>query len=334
MKTPFRYNDGGRSQYYEGKEAGDCVTRAIAIAFEMDYKEVYDRLSELVKKHTKSTRGTARDGVPNKATKELIEELGGEWTATMGIGTGCTVHVRADELPSRGRYILNLSKHVAAWVDGELHDSYDCSRGGTRCVYGYWKVPEQLSETEKSWNDGFNCALQILILCNDHETAKMLIDESNIDVSEFIEAQRRSATFDDQMAAFFSHYFDKELHPVEVIEFTPIEWEIIEHRLEAPDALSDALEEDGYSVGEVFGACQKLIDSEGRIDWHLTDCARAVLKDACDGSVFMACANGAACSNPEPKYGEISMQKLAAYNSACDRIEAKLEKLDVTIPRQ
>jgi len=59
----------------------------------------------------------------------------------MQIGSGCTVHVKKDELPE-GRLILRLSKHYAAFIDGELHDSFDSSRNGTRCVYGYWKESE------------------------------------------------------------------------------------------------------------------------------------------------------------------------------------------------
>lgn len=55
----------------------------------------------------------------------------------MRIGQGCTVHMRADELPS-GRLVVNLSKHSTAVIDGVCHDTYDPSRDGTRCVYGYF----------------------------------------------------------------------------------------------------------------------------------------------------------------------------------------------------
>jgi hypothetical protein len=61
----------------------------------------------------------------------------------MFIGQGCKVHVREDELPS-GRLILQLSKHFTAVIDGKVHDTYDPSREGTRCVYGYF-----IKETEK-----------------------------------------------------------------------------------------------------------------------------------------------------------------------------------------
>jgi hypothetical protein len=55
----------------------------------------------------------------------------------MGIGTGCQVHLREDELP-KGNIIVNLSKHLSCVKDGVLHDTYDCTRNGNRCVYGYW----------------------------------------------------------------------------------------------------------------------------------------------------------------------------------------------------
>jgi len=43
MELNFTYSDGGRSNYFKG-EAGDCVVRAIAIATEIDYKVIYDKL--------------------------------------------------------------------------------------------------------------------------------------------------------------------------------------------------------------------------------------------------------------------------------------------------
>ena len=70
-----------------------------------------------------------------------MRELGFVWTPTMTIGSGCKVHVRPDELPS-GRLILALSGHYAAFIDGEVHDTHDSSRDGSRCFYGYWSRGE------------------------------------------------------------------------------------------------------------------------------------------------------------------------------------------------
>ena len=72
--------------------------------------------------------------------KKLIEEeLGYRWYAMTTIGSGCTMHLNTEELP-KGTLILSLSKHLTCVKDGVLYDTYDCSRDGTRCVYGYWIV--------------------------------------------------------------------------------------------------------------------------------------------------------------------------------------------------
>ena len=89
------------------------------------------------KSKRRSGRSSAREGVYKATVRRLMDNLCWRWVPAMGIGTGCRVHLRADELPP-GLLIVSLSKHVAAVIDGVLFDSHDCPRGGTRCVYGYW----------------------------------------------------------------------------------------------------------------------------------------------------------------------------------------------------
>jgi hypothetical protein len=113
----------------------------MAIAMELDYEVAYDLLAEAAsktkhngKKHPRS----ARNGVPMKAVHHVFEEVcGWTWVPTMKIGSGTKVHMCEDELPS-GRIIVRLSKHLAAVIDGVVHDLFDPSRDGTRAVYGYW----------------------------------------------------------------------------------------------------------------------------------------------------------------------------------------------------
>jgi hypothetical protein len=137
----FQFNDGGRvAAGYRGP-AGDCVTRAASIITGRPYQEIYDLVnhvagSERLTKRRKS-RSNARTGVHKPTSRKILESLGGKWVPTMGIGTGCRVHLRSDELPP-GRIIVKLSGHLAAVIDGVLHDTWDCSREGTRCVYGYY----------------------------------------------------------------------------------------------------------------------------------------------------------------------------------------------------
>ena len=126
MIRHFRFDDGGRlAAGYKGK-AGDCVVRAIAIAARLPYQQVYDLVNSAA--------------VYKTSIKRVMKSLGWVWTPTMQIGSGCTVHLRADELP-RGHLVVSVSKHLTAVIDGVIYDTHDCSRRGTRCVYGYWQPP-------------------------------------------------------------------------------------------------------------------------------------------------------------------------------------------------
>jgi hypothetical protein len=115
--------------------------RAVAIASGKPYQEIYDLVNEHAKSERSSKRrrgrSSARTGVFKATTKRIMEALGYEWTPTMHIGSGCTTHLGRGELPM-GRLIVSVSKHLTAVIDGTIHDTHDPSRGGTRCVYGYW----------------------------------------------------------------------------------------------------------------------------------------------------------------------------------------------------
>jgi len=138
----FNFNDGGRAEAGYKGQTGDCVCRAIAIATEMPYKDVYNLINEFAKSERtgkrKKGKSNARTGVYKNTIRKVMEHLGWEWIPTMQIGSGCKVHLRDDELPN-GRLVVNLSKHSTAVIDGVLNDTYDCSRDGTRCVYGYYR---------------------------------------------------------------------------------------------------------------------------------------------------------------------------------------------------
>lgn len=144
----FKFHDGGRANAGYKGFTGDCAVRAIAIASEEDYQYCYDRLFEIQKeylsrKRSKKYQGKSaspRNGVYRKCLNQLIEELGGKWVVCMEIGTGCQVHMNADELP-KGVIICRLSRHYSTVIDHTIYDTYDPSRGGTRCVYGYWQFP-------------------------------------------------------------------------------------------------------------------------------------------------------------------------------------------------
>ena len=145
----FHRNDGGRASDGISGSSGDCVVRAIAIATGRDYRQVHDMVNEAIREAPLRGRRAARreagawgarKGVPKDIVRSLMAELDWEWHPTMGIGSGCRVHLRADELPG-GTIICQVSRHLVAVIDGVIHDTRDPSRNGTRCVYGYWTDP-------------------------------------------------------------------------------------------------------------------------------------------------------------------------------------------------
>jgi hypothetical protein len=167
------YDDGGRKAAGFKGSAGDCVARAVSIAAQRSYDQVYSELAEIqsslrkTKRMKKAGIKSARDGiyVKSKAFKDYMAKWGFEWTPTMLIGSGCKVHLTDGELPS-GRLVVSVSKHYTAVIDGVVHDTHDPQRDvhciepddgralktgewrnengicriERRCVYGYWRI--------------------------------------------------------------------------------------------------------------------------------------------------------------------------------------------------
>mmetsp|Transcript_18138 Transcript_18138/g.42391 ORF Transcript_18138/g.42391 Transcript_18138/m.42391 type:complete len:359 (-) Transcript_18138:113-1189(-) len=162
---PWEYHDGGRRDAGFSGFAGDCFTRAVAIAAQRPYQEVYDFVNMVAKDlkagHTtcskqkravqkgqanrRWTLGDAHRGVRNPLFHEVMRLMGWVWTPTMHYGGGCKVHLRPGELPP-GRLICRVTKHLTAVVDGVIYDSHDPCRHGNRCVYGYFSRGEHASD--------------------------------------------------------------------------------------------------------------------------------------------------------------------------------------------
>lgn len=134
------YTDGGRKAAGFKGEARDCVCRAVAIITGFPYKEVYNTINKLAKEEKLKPgerKSSARTGLSRRLTRTVMAYYGFEWVPVMKIGSGCTMHLRREELP-KGRIIANCSGHVVACIDGVVYDTFNSTRGGTRCVYGYW----------------------------------------------------------------------------------------------------------------------------------------------------------------------------------------------------
>lgn len=147
-RLPFQYHDGGRAQAGFQGGAGDCVVRSISIAANLPYQQVYEELraanaqyatrwDNKVSRHLTRTGSSPRNGNHRNVFHDYILNLGFDWVPTMQVGAGCQVHLRSDELP-KGTLIVKVSKHLTTVIDGVIYDTHDPSRGGNRCVYGYY----------------------------------------------------------------------------------------------------------------------------------------------------------------------------------------------------
>src|SRR6186997_766861 len=133
--TKFVYDDGGRvASGFKSKRVDDCVCRAISIVTKKPYHEVHTELSSLGWVEEGRYWRDPADGLfipveeADRRERKYIASLGWHWVPTMHIGSGCKVHLRADELPG-GQLVVALSRHWVAVIDGVVHDTYDCTRG-------------------------------------------------------------------------------------------------------------------------------------------------------------------------------------------------------------
>lgn len=137
MDMEYKYNDGGRSRYMKSVTGRDCVVRSVAIATGADYIEVHKVVKEM-------TNERPSLGIHKKHVRKILERFGGVWTPKMKIGSGCTTHLREGEIPPKGRFVCSCSGHLTAVIDNVIMDIEDPSRGGTRCVYGYWEFKQRV----------------------------------------------------------------------------------------------------------------------------------------------------------------------------------------------
>ncbi|MBU3620886.1 hypothetical protein [Polynucleobacter sp. CS-Odin-A6] len=144
----FSLNDGGREEAGFKGGAGDCVVRAIAIATHLPYLQVYedlrvanqsyaDQRNNQLARRLNAKGASPRNGNHRNVFHSYILGQGFDWVPTMKVGGGCQVHLLANELPS-GRLIVRVSKHLTAVIDRVIQDTHNPSRGGKRCVYGYY----------------------------------------------------------------------------------------------------------------------------------------------------------------------------------------------------
>jgi len=135
----FQYNDGGRAAAGRKGIVGDCVVRAIAIAAGIPYEDVYRGIGLTARRWERKGRckgvSHPRHGVYRQTYQRYLGYLGWRWTLPQ---PGRAI-LLAENLPA-GRVIVRLAGHLAAVLDGVLHD---LDMREPERLYGYWIPPTQ-----------------------------------------------------------------------------------------------------------------------------------------------------------------------------------------------
>ncbi len=128
----FVWNDGGRAASGFVGLAGDCVTRAIAIASGSAYRDVYNLLGEASQK-------SPRSGMSVTVAEQYLLEHGWESVVLDG------VKFTSASLP-KGVLVAHISKmnntahHFSAVIDHVVHDTWNASED-EYILRRYWLAP-------------------------------------------------------------------------------------------------------------------------------------------------------------------------------------------------
>lgn len=135
VEYQWRCADGGRSQSKRKAQKNDCTVRALAIARSIPYDDAYDILKDAGRKCSRGFDFVGWIADQPWAAKIAFPAVKGQ--RRMNPAQFCR------EYP-QGTFILRVSKHVFAVVDGVVHDTFE--NRPDRCVYCAWRITSHVPE--------------------------------------------------------------------------------------------------------------------------------------------------------------------------------------------
>lgn len=128
---PFVRHDAGKG--HRSWDNGDCTVRALAAVTAWSYEHCWEYLYKLQGEH-KATSFKLPEFLRRDPDKLPVSYYIA-FKAKRGVKR-MTGEQFCKAYPT-GRYLLRLAHHVTAVVNGNLIDTWDCSR---KCVYGAWRI--------------------------------------------------------------------------------------------------------------------------------------------------------------------------------------------------
>ena len=113
-----------------GKQTGDCVVRAIAIATDQSWRETYRDLCRM---------GEIRGDLPNSNAvwgSYLREKGATQFLLPESCPECITVRAFCERYP-KGVYVIGTGTHAVAVIDGDWYDSFD---SGDEVPSYFWRV--------------------------------------------------------------------------------------------------------------------------------------------------------------------------------------------------
>lgn len=111
----------------------DCMIRSVAIATDTQYSKVYEIMYKYGwRASRKNSKGNWEDQITN-----TIQELGFKYRKVSFPAVRGKSRMTATNMVDEGIYILRIARHVAAYKQGFLLDTWDCS---DKCVYFAWEI--------------------------------------------------------------------------------------------------------------------------------------------------------------------------------------------------
>tara|TARA_R110001599_G_scaffold189910_1_gene384688 strand:- start:782 stop:1201 length:420 start_codon:yes stop_codon:yes gene_type:complete len=137
----YKETDGGRLDSGFRGLGGDCVTRAIAIATEIPYRQVRKALTDLTIEMTGGLDRSAANGVAVPVSHAYLTSLG--WQLVI------TKKSYLKDIPMTGTLIACLPRHTTAVINNTVHDRWDSRKSrktkcGSPVMQGYYQKGQAL----------------------------------------------------------------------------------------------------------------------------------------------------------------------------------------------
>lgn len=159
VAMPFQYDNGGRIDAgFKTAHVGDCLVRAIAIATDTPYRQVYNACAKLMAEHGWPRTGdfdyaikAAKPGQPGQVTMASVQRI---LMASLGMvrrtDQYTTYRNYAEAYMEHGDGLYLTHSHACAVKDGVVRDIFDSQTVVARDGREWWSTVVEVWQYDES----------------------------------------------------------------------------------------------------------------------------------------------------------------------------------------